>query len=239
MQQNISLVYDLLFLIVFAVVAVCSWHKGFLASLAELIGAVFGVGIAVWASQTAAPQIYEKFLSASVANRVELALRESNGNIAEALQGISFLPESMQQSLLNLLNDAGSDVPAKIAEALQPLILPFVQVLLFVVLCVLVRWVFRLLVGALRWFNGVPLLGSVNRLLGLVLGLANGAVDCWLLALALKQLPIGTAYAIWTGIGAAGTVAAGMCFFGEPVSVLRIVSLLAVIGGIIGLKLAH
>ena len=142
MQQNISLVYDLLFLIVFAVVAVCSWHKGFLASLAELIGAVFGVGIAVWASQTAAPQIYEKFLSASVANRVELALRESNGNIAEALQGISFLPESMQQSLLNLLNDAGSDVPAKIAEALQPLILPFVQVLLFVVLCVLVRWVF-------------------------------------------------------------------------------------------------
>ena len=176
MQQNISLVYDLLFLIVFAVVAVCSWHKGFLASLAELIGAVFGVGIAVWASQTAAPQIYEKFLSASVANRVELALRESNGNIAEALQGISFLPESMQKSLLNLLNDAGSDVPAKIAEALQPLILPFVQVLLFVVLCVLVRWVFRLLVGALR---------SVNRLLGLVLGLANGAVDCWLLALAL------------------------------------------------------
>ena len=169
MQQNISLVYDLLFLIVFAVVAVCSWHKGFLASLAELIGAVFGVGISVWASQTAAPQIYEKFLSASVANRVELALRESNGNIAEALQGISFLPESMQQSLLNLLNDAGSDVPAKIAEALQPLILPFVQVLLFVVLCVLVRWVFRLLVGALRWFNG----------------LANGAVDCWLLALAL------------------------------------------------------
>ena len=124
MQQNISLIYDLLFLIVFAVVAVCSWHKGFLASLAELIGAVFGVGIAVWASQTAAPQIYEKFLSASVANRVELALRESNGNIAEALQGISFLPESMQQSLLNLLNDAGSDVPAKIAEALQPLILP-------------------------------------------------------------------------------------------------------------------
>ena len=134
MQQNISLVYDLLFLIVFAVVAVCSWHKGFLASLAELIGAVFGVGISVWASQTAAPQIYEKFLSASVANRVELALRESNGNIAEALQGISFLPESMQQSLLNLLNDAGSDVPAKIAEALQPLILPFVQVLLFCLL---------------------------------------------------------------------------------------------------------
>ena len=130
MQQNISLIYDLLFLIVFAVVAVCSWHKGFLASLAELIGAVFGVGIAVWASQTAAPQIYEKFLSASVANRVELALRESNGNIAEALQGISFLPESMQQSLLNLLNVGqllhlrlqGQDLVLQRVDALQFLV---------------------------------------------------------------------------------------------------------------------
>lgn len=65
MQQNISLVYDLLFLIVFAVVAVCSWHKGFLASLAELIGAVFGVGIAVWASQTCRPadlrKVFKRF----------------------------------------------------------------------------------------------------------------------------------------------------------------------------------
>lgn len=185
MQENISLIYDLIFLVLFAVVAVRSWHRGFLASLAELIGAIFGVGIAIWASQTIAPQIYEKFLGASVADRVEAAITQSNGNIAEALQGITFLPESMQQSLLDMLTNAGSDVPAKVAEALQPLILPFVQVLLFVVLCVLVRWVFRLLVGVLRWFNGVPLLGSVNRLLGLVLGLANGAVDCWLLALAL------------------------------------------------------
>lgn len=185
MQENISLIYDLIFLVLFAVVAVRSWHRGFLASLAELIGAIFGVGIAIWASQTIAPQIYEKFLGASVADRVEAAITQSNGNIAEALQGITFLPESMQQSLLDMLTNAGSDVPAKVAEALQPLILPFVQVLLFVVLCVLVRWVFRLLVSVLRWFNGVPLLGSVNRLLGLVLGLANGAVDCWLLALAL------------------------------------------------------
>ena len=165
MQQNIPLIYDLIFLLLFAVVAVRNWHRGFLASLAELIGAIFGVGIAVWASQTAAPQIYEKFLSASVAERVETAISQSNGDIAQALQGISFLPEAMQQTLQNLLTDAGSDVSAKVADALQPLILPFVQVLLFVVLCLLVRWVFRLL--------------------GLVLGLANGAVDCWLLALAL------------------------------------------------------
>lgn len=90
MQQNISLVYDLLFLIVFAVVAVCSWHKGFLASLAELIGAVFGVGIAVWASQTAAPQIYEKFLSASVANRVELACVNPTATLPRLCRALAF-----------------------------------------------------------------------------------------------------------------------------------------------------
>ena len=49
----------------------------------------------------------------------------------------------------------------------------------------IVRWVFALLVRLLRGVNLIPLVGGANRLLGLVLGLANGAVDCWLLALAL------------------------------------------------------
>ena len=61
----------------------------------------------------------------------------------------------------------------------------FVQVLLFLVCRMVVRWVFRLLVGLLRHVNGVPLLGGVNRFFGLLLGLATGALDCWLLALLL------------------------------------------------------
>lgn len=59
------------------------------------------------------------------------------------------------------------------------------QVVLFVLLCVVVRWVFALLVRLLRGINGVPLVGGVNRLLGLALGLCTGALDCWLLALVL------------------------------------------------------
>ena len=63
-------------------------------------------------------------------------------------------------------------------------------------------------------------------------------ISVWLLGLCVKQLPVGTAYAVWVGIGAVGTVIGGICLFNEPVSLLRIASLACIIAGIIGLKLA-
>lgn len=56
---------------------------------------------------------------------------------------------------------------------------------------------------------------------------------------AMKTISIGTAYAVWAGIGAVGTVITGICFFGDSYHVIRIMSLLLIIIGIIGLKLAH
>ena len=61
----------------------------------------------------------------------------------------------------------------------------FTTQVLFVLLCMIVRWVFALLVRLLRGVNLIPLVGGANRLLGLVLGLVTGAFDCWLLALLL------------------------------------------------------
>lgn len=58
------------------------------------------------------------------------------------------------------------------------------------------------------------------------------------LSLALKTLPVGTAYAVWTGIGAAGTAVLGMVLFGESREVLRLVCLAFIIAGIVGLKFA-
>lgn len=63
------------------------------------------------------------------------------------------------------------------------------------------------------------------------------ALSMFLLAQALKSLPVGTAYAVWTGIGAAGTAVVGMIFLGESREVLKLVSLVMIIGGIIGLRL--
>ena len=173
-------IYDLVFLIVFAFAAVASWRKGFLASLTELVGAVVGVGVAVWASRSLSVPIYEQFVSGSVSEKVESAVAQSGGDLAAAVQAMDFLPDTVRDTLAQLVQGAGNALPEQITTALEPILLPFVQVLLFVVLCMVVRWVFRLLVGLLRHVNGVPLLGGVNRLLGLVLGLMTGALDCWL-----------------------------------------------------------
>lgn len=61
----------------------------------------------------------------------------------------------------------------------------------------------------------------------------------WLLGVAMKSLPLGTAYAVWTGIGAVGAALLGMLIFKEPATAGRIVCILAIVGGILGLKLLH
>ena len=185
MSFSASLIYDLLFLAVFSFAAVKSWQKGFLAGLAELIGAVFGVGVAVWGSRTLAPGIYEKFLSDTVTEKVETAVAQSGGDIAAAVQGLDFLPDSLRTTLTEAIQTAGGQLPEKVTSLLEPVILPLVQVVLFVLLCVVVRWAFGLLIAVLRGINSVPLVGGVNQVLGLVLGLCTGALDCWLLALVL------------------------------------------------------
>ena len=185
MSFSPSLIYDLLFLAVFSFAAVKSWQKGFLAGLAELIGAVLGVGVSVWGSRTLAPGIYEKFLSDTVTEKVETAVAQSGGDIAAAVQGLDFLPDSLRTTLTEAIQTAGGQLPEKVTSLLEPVILPLVQVVLFVLLCVVVRWAFSLLIAVLRGINGVPLVGGVNQVLGLVLGLCTGALDCWLLALVL------------------------------------------------------
>ena len=157
----------------------------FLAGLTELIGAVLGVGIASWGSRTLAPEVYLSFFSDSVSTRVEQAVAQSGGDIAAAVQGLDFLPESIRAALAAGLQTAGDQLPEKINALLEPLFLPLVQAVLFVLLCMIVRWVFALLVRMMRGVNLIPLVGGANRLLGLVLGLVTGAFDCWLLALLL------------------------------------------------------
>ncbi|ROZ61731.1 multidrug efflux SMR transporter [Ramlibacter sp. WS9] len=66
--------------------------------------------------------------------------------------------------------------------------------------------------------------------------LVAAGLSFWLLGLAMKSLPVGTAYAVWTGIGAVGASVLGIVFFKEPATAARIVCILAIVGGILGLK---
>jgi len=71
-----------------------------------------------------------------------------------------------------------------------------------------------------------------------VLTIAGMAVSFWLLAQALKSFPVGTAYAVWTGIGAAGTALVGMWLLGESRDLGRLLSLACIVIGIVGLRLS-
>jgi quaternary ammonium compound-resistance protein SugE len=59
------------------------------------------------------------------------------------------------------------------------------------------------------------------------------------LAYALREIPVGTGYAVWVGIGAVGTAGYGMFVLGEPVTALRLLCLIAIVGGVVGLKFVH
>jgi quaternary ammonium compound-resistance protein SugE len=65
------------------------------------------------------------------------------------------------------------------------------------------------------------------------------AISGTLLWLAQKQIPIGTAYAVWTGLGAAGTFAVGVMVFGDAMSLARFLGVALILGGVVTLKLAH
>lgn len=63
-------------------------------------------------------------------------------------------------------------------------------------------------------------------------------ISLWLLGIVMKSLPVGTAYAVWVGVGSVGTVVLGIVLLGEPANAARLISVALIIAGIIGLKLA-
>ena len=78
---------------------------------------------------------------------------------------------------------------------------------------------------------------SFTRLAPSVLFVVFAAASFTLLSTALRSLPVGSAYAVWTGIGAAGTAVAGMVFLGESTEVLKLVSIVLIVAGVVGLQL--
>lgn len=189
MEYSITgLLYDILFAVVLILTAVYGWKQGFVSSLTLLIGSVAGIFGAAWAAQTFGPVVYNNYVGASIAEKVSATLAESGGDVTAAVQGMSFLPEAVRNALLNTVAEITGEATPRVMEVLQPIILPLIQVIIFLVVCNLIRWLFRALAWALRGCNGIPLVGGLNRLLGLVLGALSGALNCWLLSLALWLL---------------------------------------------------
>lgn len=101
------------------------------------------------------------------------------------------------------------------------------------------HWTLLLIAAALEivWAVGLKYVDGFTRLWPSVGVIAVMIASMGLLALAVRGLPIGTAYAVWTGIGAAGTAIAGMILFGESASAGRLTCLVLIVAGVVGLKL--
>ncbi|KRA46617.1 quaternary ammonium compound efflux SMR transporter SugE [Pseudoxanthomonas sp. Root630] len=101
-------------------------------------------------------------------------------------------------------------------------------------------WVYLVLAGVLEvvWAVGLKYSEGFTRLVPSVVTAVAAAASFWLLAAALKHIPLGTGYAIWVGIGAVGTACVGMWLFQEPATAARLVCIGLIVAGIIGLKLA-
>ena len=100
-------------------------------------------------------------------------------------------------------------------------------------------WTYLFIAGLFEcvWAIGLKYTEGFSKPIPSIITIAAMAISFWLLSIAMRTLPIGTAYAIWTGIGAVGVACVGMIFLGDPKELLRILCLLMIVSGIVGLKL--
>jgi quaternary ammonium compound-resistance protein SugE len=102
------------------------------------------------------------------------------------------------------------------------------------------NWIILIIAGIFEvgWAVGLKYTEGFTRFWPTVWTVLSMIISLGLLGLALKTLPVGTAYSVWVGVGSIGTVIAGMLLFGEPASAARIISVVLILAGIVGLKLS-
>ena len=100
-------------------------------------------------------------------------------------------------------------------------------------------WLYLVIAGLLEvvWAIGLKYTEGFTRLWPSVVTIVAMIASIWFLALALRTIPVGTGYAVWTGIGAVGTAILGIALFAEPATVARLACIGVIVAGILGLKL--
>lgn len=101
-------------------------------------------------------------------------------------------------------------------------------------------WLYLILGGVFEigWPLGFKLAATTqNKALFIGVSIVSMALSGMFLFMAQRTIPIGTAYAVWTGIGAVGTLAIGIIFFHDPATIMRLLSALLIVAGIVGLKI--
>jgi quaternary ammonium compound-resistance protein SugE len=104
---------------------------------------------------------------------------------------------------------------------------------------VAMKWIYLVIAGVFEvgWAVGLRYSQGFSKLLPSILTVIGMIASFYFLSLSLKSLPLGTAYAVWTGIGTVGTVIFGVVLFKEPINIMSVIFIGFIISGIIGLKL--
>ena len=189
--MTLGIVYDLIFVVILLAAAFNGRRRGLVSCAVSLVGAVAGLIVAALLAGAAAGALYDGVIGNALGQTVADALTEQGANLPAVLQQtLGFLPAELLNQVADLLQQtldkANADLVPVVSQALQPVILPMIQAVLFLILFVVIRWLVSLVAGTLQLVNRLPLVGGLNQVLGLVLGLATGAIDCWMLCQAVR-----------------------------------------------------
>lgn len=190
--MNAAIVFDLVMLALLLVVAFAYARRGFAAGLVQFVGNLASLIGALVLSHQASPLLFEKFFQNGFVTSIQNTISsEGTVNIQGTIEKYAgFLPESIKESLTasasSLLDSGAPDLAAKLVdEVIAPLLTPIIAIVLFFVAFALCRLLVGLLVAVLTNVNRIPVMGSVNRFFGFLMGLLAGVVDLYLVLCAV------------------------------------------------------
>lgn len=190
--MNAAIVFDLVMLALLLVVAFAYARRGFAAGLVQFVGNLASLIGALMLSHQASPLLFEKFFQNGFVTSIQNTLTaEGTVNIQSTIEKYAgFLPESIKESLTasaaGLLDSGAPDMAVKLVdEVIAPLLTPIIAIVLFFVAFALCRLLVGLLVAVLTNVNRIPVMGSVNRFFGFLMGLLAGVVDLYLVLCAV------------------------------------------------------
>lgn len=169
--------YEVLLFLVLLLAMGRGFYRGLLASLTDLAGDVGSAVAGAWLGHTFGSAVYRNTIGYAIGERLSNEVHGYGTAIADALEDMPYLPASLHQTLEQILNEAGEDMVPELVEAMEPLLLPLVQGVIFLVVYVVLRIILKPLARLLTKVNHLPLVGSLNTLLGAVAGLLIGFVD--------------------------------------------------------------
>lgn len=190
--MNAAIVFDLVMLALLVTVALVYARRGFAAGLVQFIGNLASLIGALVLSHEASPVLFEKFFQNGFVTSIQNTISaEGTVNIQTTIEKYAgFLPESIKESLTasaaGLLDSGAPDLAVKLVdEVIAPLLTPIIAIVLFFVAFALCRLLVALLVAVLTNVNRIPVMGSVNRFFGFLMGLLAGVVDLYLVLCAV------------------------------------------------------